>query len=111
MRAMKMFTKKGVWFSENWAEFFFFCLLTFGFLLSLSLESAGLSYTLILIFGFMCGRFLSIRKKGFPFYLIVFGFLVGFILGARFASWTVLLIFFFLAAGTSFYLHERGYLR
>ncbi|MBI4150483.1 hypothetical protein HY488_03695 [Candidatus Woesearchaeota archaeon] len=105
-----MFNKKGVWLSENWAEFFFFCLLVFGFLFSLSLQSAGLSYVMIVLFGLMCGRFLAQRKKRFPFYLIVFGFFVGFLLGARFASWKVLAFFFFVGGALSFYLHERGYL-
>lgn len=107
---MRFDGKKGVWFSENWAEFFFFCLLIFGFLFSLSVQSAGLSYVLIVLFGIMCGRFLSVRKKGFPFYLIVLGFLIGFLLGARFASWKVLVFFFFIGGLVSFYLHDRGYL-
>lgn len=102
--------KRGVWFSESWAEFFFFCLLIFGFLFSLSLQSAMVSYVMIILFGMMCGRFLAHRKKRFPFYLIVFGFLVGFLLGARFASWKTLVIFFVLGSIASFFAHERGYL-
>ena len=102
--------KKGVWISDNWAEFFFFCLLIAGFLFSLSVGSAGLSYALITLFGLMCGHFLSTRKKGFPFYLIVVGFLIGFLLGSRFASWKMLTFLFFIGAIASFYLHERGFL-
>ena len=102
--------KRGMWFSENWAEFFFFCLLVFGFLFSLSLQSAKLSYVMIILFGLMCGRFLSQRKKGLPFYLIVFGFLIGFILGARFASWKLLVFLFLLSSVASFVLHNKGYL-
>ncbi len=108
---MPAINKKGMWFSENWAEFFFFCLLIIGFLFSLAIQSATLSYVLIILFGIMCGRFLSQRRKGFPFYLIVFGFFVGFLLGARFASMKLLILLFAVGGGVSFWLHRRGVLR
>ena len=97
-------------FFEHWAEFFFFCLLVIGFLLSLAAPSAVLSYLMIFVCGMMAGRLMYERKKKlqFPYFLIIVGFVIGYVLGAFYGNKMVILTLFIIGTFLSYYLHDKG---
>lgn len=104
--------KKGIDYSQEWAELFFFVLLIIGFIISLSTGSAFVSYITIILAGLLSGRILHDKKKKvkFPYYLIIVGFMLGYAIGDFYAN-TKVLIFLFVATNIfSYWLHEKGYM-
>ena len=100
-------------FFKAWAEIIAFILLVIGFLFSLAAPSAALSYIIIFLAGMMGGRFIYQRKKDgpFPYVLILIGFLIGYLIGSRYGDWMVTFILFVLGIGSSYYLHDKGFIR
>jgi len=101
---------------RNWAEVFIILLIMVGFLLSISIRSAGLSYFIIFLAGLMGGRFIAKRHKRqplFPYFLIIIGFLFGYILGALVfeINKKVLVLLFVIGGIISFYIHKKGYIK
>ncbi|MFC1753416.1 hypothetical protein ACFL96_08490 [Thermoproteota archaeon] len=110
---MKM-NKKAAWqFLDRWVELFFFILLIIGFVVSVAIGSAFLSYVVVSLFGLMAGRFLHLRKSIFPFYLVVLGLLIGYTIGAsaRHSDWRVVILCFIIGAAISWFVHEKEYIR
>lgn len=105
MRMME--DRKGIEFLDQWVEFFFLMVLIIGFVVSVSIKSAFLSYVVIFLFGVMAGRFLNYRKRMFPFYLIILGLLLGYIIGSRYGLWKVNLFCFIVGAVISWYVHDK----
>jgi hypothetical protein len=107
---------QGEAFWMAWPEMFFILLIIIGFIISIFIRNAVLSYVVVFAVGAMAGRLigLRIRKKPlFPYFLIVLGFLIGFFLG----SFTIdvnriLLIILFIIGGiASYYVHKKGYIK
>ncbi|MBI2148001.1 hypothetical protein HYU19_06060 [Candidatus Woesearchaeota archaeon] len=101
---------KAVSMLEHWVDFLFYTLLVIGFVVSLILQSAFLSYIVIVLFGIMAGRILFHYKKYVTTYIILFGFLVGFVAGSRFADWLLLVLFFLFGASAGYYIHQKKWL-
>ena len=106
----------GEMFWIAWAEMFFILLIIIGFIISIVIRNAVLSYIVIIAVGLMAGRLigLRIRKKPlFPYFLIVLGFLIGFLLGTFTINVNrILLIIVFIIAGVaSYYIHKKGYIK
>lgn len=100
--------------SESWAEAIFVILILVGFFLALLLHSGILSYAVIIMGGFLAGRFFYKRRIAqpiFPFILIIIGFLIGFMLGGSlWANPFAVIILFIAATIGSYILHQKGYL-
>ena len=96
--------------SAWWVELICFVVLVIGFLFSITLQSAVMSYVVIFLFGLLAGRLIYERSYSFPFYLIGFALLLGYVLGTRYGQWKLVILFFLLGAAISYYLHADGYL-
>lgn len=100
---------------KNWVEIWFFIVLIIGFVLSIIVKSAVITYLIIFIVGMMAGRIMYWRhhmlKAGY--YIIIIGFLVGYIIASilkpnlTYGSVQVMLILFALGWLLSYYLHEK----
>ncbi len=104
--------KKGIKWLDAWGETATGVFLVIGLIVSLLIDSAIVSYAVILICGIMVGRLYHIRrnKLGFPFYFIIFGYLVGYIVGnlvTRRGYWIVILIFFAIGSYIGDYIMEK----
>ena len=102
-------------FFKNWAEFFFFVIMTVGFVVALwaTSFSAVISYIVVFLSGMIGGRLLYERKQKliFPYYIIIIGFLIGFVIGTYYGSRNVVIILFVLGLLFSYHLHNKGYIR
>lgn len=96
--------------SAWWVELLCFVVLVIGFLFSITLQSAMMSYVVIFLFGLLAGRLIYYRKYSFPFYIIGFALLLGYVLGTRYGQWKLVILFFLLGSAVSYYLHQQGYL-
>ena len=97
-------------FNETWAETSTVVLLLVGFLLSILLFSATLSYLTVILAGLLSGRIFYLKRFKepiFPFILMILGFLFGYLLGGFWVSRWVVVIFFAIAFGVSHYLHTK----
>ncbi len=99
-----------VHWDEEWAEAFTLIFLFIGFVISILLQSAVLSYISVLLAGGMAGRIYYVKKLRepiFPFILMIVGFLVGYLIGNFWTSrfWT--LVYFSLGFSASLYLHRK----
>ena len=106
-----MMDKKAMY--ENWPEFIATVVLVIGFIISLSLHSAFMSYVTILLCGGMFGRFwygLDNEKK-FSWLIVITGFLIGFLLGEYYASKRAIILLFVIGVVISHYLHAKGYVK
>jgi len=95
---------------ETWVETLTVILLLVGFVISVFLTNATLTYVVIIGAGFLAGRILYIKRFKepiFPFVLIIIGFLLGYLLGNFWASRWLTLIFFMVSFGGSYYLHLK----
>lgn len=95
---------------ENWVEELSLIFLIIGFVISVLLNNALLSYISIFLGGFVAGRiyYLKYQKEPIlPFILIIIGFLLGYLIGSFWISKILVLIFFALGFGISYYLHIR----
>ena len=107
----KKWNKNGIIdLSAWWVELICFVVLVVGFLFSITLQSAVISYVVILLFGLLAGRLIYYKKYSFPFYLIGFALLLGYVLGTRYGQWKLVILFFLLGAAISYYLHAEGWL-
>lgn len=95
---------------ETWVETLSIVLVLMGFLISILLMSAWISYFVIIVSGFLAGRIFYIKRFTepiFPFVLMIIGFLFGYILGNFAASrfWTG--VFFIISFAASYFLHVK----
>jgi energy-coupling factor transporter transmembrane protein EcfT len=109
--------KRGVgeFYWRNWAEVFIIILIMIGFLVSIVIRSAWLSYLIIFLAGLMGGRVIAKRHKRqplLPYFLIIIGFLFGYLLGALVfeINKKVLVLLFIIGGIISFYIHKKGYI-
>ncbi|MEE9525266.1 MAG: hypothetical protein V3V78_01515 [Candidatus Woesearchaeota archaeon] len=99
---------------ENWGEFLALSLLVIGLLLSLSISSAILLYIVVILSGFLAGRYYYTkigRQPLFPFFLIIIGFMLGYALGSVVGNRIVVVILFIASWITSHQVHKNGYIR
>ncbi len=95
---------------EQWAEVLAILFAVAGFILSVLLQHALLSYITIIIAGLVAGRVFYIKhitEPILPFVLIIAGFLLGYLAGGFWASRFWLVLFFLVALVVSYYLHKR----
>lgn len=107
---------QGDMFWKAWPELFFFLLIIIGFILSIFIRSAVLSYIVIFAVGLMAGRLIGLRIKKkpiVPYFLILIGFLIGFLLGTLTiqVNRILLLIVFIIGGIISYYVHRKGYIK
>ena len=102
----------GEMFYTSWPELFFIFLIVIGFVISIAIRNAALSYVVVFCVGLMGGRLIAkkIKKQPiFPYFLIVLGFLFGYLIG----SFTIkisrlLLIILFVVGGiVSYIVHKK----
>ncbi|MBU0460107.1 MAG: hypothetical protein KKH52_02325 [Nanoarchaeota archaeon] len=95
---------------ERWMEELFLVFLVVGFILSVLLNNAVLSYLCVLFGGAVAGRiyyFKYQKEPIFPFILIIIGFLLGYLIGSIWTSRVLAFIFFGIGFGISYYLHLK----
>jgi len=94
---------------KSWAEFFFIVVLVIGFLISVRMGSAVMSYFTITLCGMMAGRIAYEQKNKIkmPYYIIMIGFLIGYLLGSFYGHTIVIVILFLLGAILSYNLHDK----
>jgi len=102
-------------FFKNWAEFFFFVVMSIGLIFALwaTSFSAVISYIVVFLSGMIGGRLWYDRKKKltFPYYIIIIGFLIGYVAGTYYGSRKVVIILFIFGVLFSYHLHNKGYIR
>jgi hypothetical protein len=83
MRSRDSMDKRAIAWIDNWAEWSAFSVMILGLIIALISDSAIISYTLIMLSGFMVGRAYYIRKSRmrFPFYLVTLFYLIGYTIG------------------------------
>ena len=88
-------------------------LLIIGFLVSFSAKSAFLDYFIILLAGFITGRYLYFKRHTVrtTVYIVAIGLFIGYVLGSLQRSPMLLLVFFVAGNMVSKYLHENKYIR
>lgn len=111
-----MKSKKGVLDLINaWVDYVALAMIVIGFVFSVSLGSAFMSYIVIFLCGIFIGRVLYHNRKAFPFkyYIISFVFLVGYLFGTYFSFGRreVIVIVFIIATIISYYIHDKKYIR
>lgn len=95
---------------KQWAEVLTLLFLVLGFILSVLLQSALVSYISILVSGFLAGRIYFIKRYKVPLLpviLIILGFLVGYLIGSIWVNRVLVLLFFGGAFWGSHYLHTH----
>ena len=107
---------QGALFWESWAELFFILLIIIGFVISIVIRNAALSYIVVFAVGLMAGRLIGLRVKKkpiVPYFLIIIGFLIGFLLGTFTikVSRILLIILFIIGGIISYYIHKKGYIK
>ncbi len=95
---------------KEWAEVLTLLFLVLGFILSVLLQSAWMSYLSILVSGFLAGRIYFIKRYKaplLPVILIILGFLIGYLIGSIWVNRVLVLLFFAGAFWGSYYLHTH----
>lgn len=108
--------KKGLRWVDSWGEVATITLLIVGLVVSLLVDSALVSYIVILLSGLGVGRLYDARRHrlGFCFWLIVAGYLAGYIIGNIFnrrGHWLVILILFYIGIKLGEYLHRNKFFK
>ena len=108
--------KKGAKWLDIWGETGTGIFLIIGLIVCLLIDSAIVSFIVILVCGIMVGRLYHIRKHriGFPFFFITFGYLLGYILGnliTRRGHWFVIIIFFSIGCYIGDYIMHRKFFK
>ncbi|MBU0470711.1 MAG: hypothetical protein KKA62_02070 [Nanoarchaeota archaeon] len=99
--------------NEQWAESLTLFFLVIGFVISVLLRTALLSYLTTIIAGFLTGRIFYLKRYKepiLPFIMMILGFLLGYLVGGLWANRVLILIFFGLSFWASYYLHFKGIL-
>ncbi|HLC70876.1 MAG TPA: hypothetical protein VJI32_02655 [Candidatus Nanoarchaeia archaeon] len=94
--------------SKQWAEILALLFLVLGFIISVLLQSALISYISIAVAGFLAGRIYYIKRYKepiLPFVLIILGFLVGYLIGSIWINRIVVLLLFAIMFWGSYYVH------
>ena len=95
---------------KDWAEVLGLILLLFGFIFSISMNSALFVYIVIFLSGLLAGRYYFLRigrQPLFPFFLIIIGFLLGYVLGSFAANRKLVIFLFFFAWIISHVAHKK----
>ncbi len=95
---------------KEWAEVLTLLFLVLGFILSVLLQSAVVSYISIIISGFLAGRIYYIKRYKvplLPIVLVIVGFLVGYLIGSIWVNRILVLVSFAVAFWGSYYLHTH----
>lgn len=95
---------------ENWVETLTIACIVLGFILSLTLHNAFLSYLIIFIIGFLAGRMYYIKKHKEPIVhivILILGFLLGYLIASFWSNRLLAFIIFFSAFYLSYYLHRE----
>ena len=103
-------TMTAIKWEKEWAEVLTLLFLVLGFILSVLLQSALMSYISITISGFLAGRIYFIKRYKaplLPVVLIILGFLVGYLIGSIWVNRIFVLLFFTAAFWGSYYLHNH----
>lgn len=96
---------------EQWAEALTLLFVVVGFVFSVLLQTAVLSYLTIAVAGILAGRLFYIKRYQepiFPFLLIIVGFLLGYLVGGFWVQRMWALALFLLLFWLSYYLHLKG---
>lgn len=94
--------------SKKWGEILTLLFLVLGFIISVLLQSALISYLSIVVAGFLAGRIYYIKRYKepiLPFVFIILGFLVGYLIGSIWVNRIMILILFAITFWGSYYLH------
>ena len=101
-------------FYQQWPQFFFILVLILGFVISVSMQSAVLSYLVIFCGGLITGKLIFSKygkQPSFPFFLIAIGLLLGYVLGAFKFSRVFIIILFIAGNIIAYYVHKKGYIK
>ncbi len=93
-----------------WVEMVAFIVLLVGFVFSIFIQSAFVTYVVITLFGLLAGRFIYYKRHGFPFYIITMGLLIGYVLGSRYGEWKLIVLLFLFSTAGSYYIHQQGFM-
>ncbi len=100
---------------NSWVDYVAIIMLIVGFIFSVSLGSAFMSYVVIFFCGIFIGRVLYYHRNAFPFkyYIISLVFLVGYLFGTYFSfgSREAIVIIFIIATIISYYIHDKKYIK
>ncbi len=104
--------KKGAFqILNSWVEFVTLSTLIVGFVLSLFVYSAFLSYVIVLLCGVMIGGVFYHKKDFvFPWVVITLGFLAGFVIGNRYGNSKLIAVFYIIGMVLS-YAGSAGWFR
>ncbi len=95
---------------EDWTEVLTLFFMILGFIISVLLQNAVLSYLSIILAGLLAGRIYYIKRFKapiLPFILMIVGFLLGYLISSFRISRIATLILFSLGFGVSYYLHLK----
>ena len=100
-------------YHKNWLEFWFFVLMIFGLGIALVAPSAVISYIMIFLAGFFCGRLIYGKKGGivFPFFVVIVGFLAGYVIGVYYGSRIVTALLFIAGYASGYWVYSRKILK
>ncbi len=94
---------------ENWVEAFFLIVIILGFIISIVISKAYVSYVVVFLLGLLFGKLVYRKRKSYTlsYVILAAGFVIGFLIGNRSANtWLILLLFVF-ASIISYLLHEN----
>ncbi|MEM4267740.1 MAG: hypothetical protein QXK37_02820 [Candidatus Woesearchaeota archaeon] len=109
--------KKGaIRWIDQWAEVLSIAIMILGLIFALLSDSAVITYTIMVLCGFVVGRTAYVRRSriGFPFYMITFFFLVGFIVGTqlnRRGEPGIVVVTFIIGIYIGYSVYKRGLLK
>ncbi len=95
---------------ENWVEAASLALLAVGFILSVFMLNAVLSFISVFLAGAVAARIYYIKRYKepiLPFILMIIGFLLGYWVGSFWTNRLATLFFFAAGFGLSYYLHLK----
>ncbi len=95
---------------DQWPELTALLFLALGFIISVLLQNAFLSYVSIVLSGALAGRIYYMKRFKepiLPFVLIILGFFLGYLLGAFWVNRSLTVVLFLISFGVSYYLHLK----
>lgn len=101
--------KKALSILDNWIELLMFIFLCTGFLVAIISSSRFISYTIIIVFGFLFGILLydEHNKERIPKYAWMFSFLIGYLIGNFFQDWKTIMVIFLVSSFGSYFLYDK----
>jgi hypothetical protein len=101
--------KKAFEFLTNGVEMSFIALIVLGFVISVFVNHALISYGIALITGLLSGKILYHKAKDvlFPHVLLIGGFALGYIIGHKEGSTIVIIALFLVGNAASYFAHKK----